>query len=341
MARIVLGLGTSHTPLLVLEGERWAERAAEDFESDRLITSDGRNVSYAALKAERGEPHAQEATEARFVELFQAAQVALDRLADELEAAQPDVVLIIGDDQDEMFGKDNMPAVAIYYGAHVVMHPRKKVTDPDWRTPVNKGYAMDAAHMFAGHPEFGEWLIRGLIARDVDVASARVVPEPEERGFGHAYGFIAKRLFRGRSIPMVPLLLNTYFPPSTPRPGRCYDIGQKLAEAIAEFPQDLKVCVIASGGLSHFVTDAELDRRVLNALLADDRDAMAAIPECALLSGSSEIRNWIMLGGIISGMKPVWCEYHPVYRTPSGTGIGLGFAAWHPASANSERNQEP
>jgi hypothetical protein len=56
-------------------------------------------------------------------------------------------------------------------------------------------------------------LIRGLIARDVDVGSARIVRDPETRGFGHAYGFIVDRLFRGRSIPMIPLLLNTYFPP--------------------------------------------------------------------------------------------------------------------------------
>jgi hypothetical protein len=342
MARVVLGLGTSHTPLLVLEAARWVERAEDDYVSDRLITSDGRSVNYATLKAERGEPYVADATIGNFVEQFDAAQRALDRLADEIEAASPDVVLIVGDDQDELFDKDNTPAFAIYYGQDVVMHPWQIASDtPNWRLPVTVGYKMDAAHVFPGHPALGEWLIRGLIARDVDVGSARIVRDPETRGFGHAYGFIVDRLFRGRSIPMVPLLLNTYFPPSTPRPGRCYDIGRKIAEAIAEFPEDLKVCVIASGGLSHFVTDAELDLGMLGALFADNRDALAEIPEAALLSGSSEIRNWIMVGGIVSGMKPVWRQYIPVYRTPSGTGIGLGFAAWHPIFDHSERTQEP
>ncbi len=333
MARVVLGLGLSHTPLLVLDPARWAERAQEDFTSKRLILSDGRNVSYDALIAERGEPYVKEATRENFARQHADAQTALNRLADEIEAAQPDVVLVVGDDQDELFDKDNTPAFAIYHGADVVMHPWQNLdAEPNWRIPVTVGYKMDAAHVFPGHPELGEWLIRGLISRDVDVGSARHVPEPEKRGFGHAYGFVVDRLFRGREIPLVPLLLNTYFPPSTPRPARCYDIGRKIAGAIADYPEDLKVCVIASGGLSHFVTDAKLDMQVIDGLFADNRQALADIPECAVLSGSSEIRNWIMVGGIVSGMKPAWYEYIPVYRTPAGTGVGLGFAAWHPAN---------
>jgi len=333
MARIVLGLGTSHTPLLALEGARWSERAADDLRNERLVTSDGRMISYATLKAERGEPYADQAVTERFVDLHATAQAALDRLADAIEAAAPDVVVVIGDDQDELFGKDNTPAVAIYYGDDVVMHPWQNLeAAPAWRIPVTKGYAMDAAHVFPGHAALGEALIYGLIARDVDIGSARIVPAPEVNGFGHAYGFVAERLFKGKRIPMVPVLLNTYFPPNTPRPGRCYDIGRAIADAIADYPEDLKVCVIASGGLSHFVTDAELDETVLEGLRTDDRATLAAIPERALLSGSSEIRNWIMLGGAVSGMALSWCDYHPVYRTPAGTGVGLGFAAWHPST---------
>ncbi len=333
MARIVLGLGLSHTPLLVLGPERWAERSEDDFVSKRLFFADGRNVSYDTIVAERGEPYMREATLENFTRQYDDAQAALDRLADEIEAAAPDVVLIVGDDQGELFAKDTMPAFAIYHGKDVVTHPWQNLdAEPNWRIPVTVGYMMDDAHVIPGHAELGEHLIRGLIARDVDVGMASAVPEPEKRGFGHAYGFVVDRLFRGREIPIVPLLLNTYFPPSTPRPARCYDIGLKIAEALAEYPDDLKVCVVASGGLSHFVTDADLDMRVIKGLFADDREVLAGIPESSLFSGSSEIRNWLMVGGIVSGMKPAWYEYFPVYRTPAGTGVGLGFAAWHPAN---------
>jgi hypothetical protein len=45
-------------------------------------------------------------------------------------------------------------------------------------------------------------------------------------------------------------------------------------------------------------------------------------------SGSSEIRNWIMVGGMVGALKPDFTEYIPVRRTPVGTGIGLGFMTW-------------
>ena len=330
MARIVLGAGTSHTPLLTLDGARWSERAADDLKNQRLVLSDGRTLSYQMLQAERGEPYAERARREHFIEQHRVAQVALDHLADAIEAAAPDVMIVIGDDQAELFGTDNMPAVAIYYGADVVMHPWPDLDqEPAWRIPVTDGYAMDAAHVFPGHPELAEYLVRRLIAAEIDVGVARSVPDPVRNGFGHAYGFIVKRLMRGRRIPMIPVLLNTYFPPNTPLPRRCYDIGRALRAAVESSPLDLKVCIIASGGLSHFVTDEVLDRRVLEALRLGDRSQLDTLPEHALLSGSSEIRNWIMLGGAIAGLKNTWCEYYPIYRTPAGTGVGLAFATWH------------
>ena len=38
--------------------------------------------------------------------------------------------------------------------------------------------------------------------------------EPDGGGYGHAYGFVIRRLFGGRSIPVVPVLLNTFYPPT-------------------------------------------------------------------------------------------------------------------------------
>lgn len=331
MAKIIFAAGTSHTPLLALQAERWGERAAEDMKNPALTLSDGRVMSYAEIEAERGTPYEKEATTESFVEINQACQQALDRLADEIEAANPDVVLIIGDDQDELFGKENIPALAMYYGDEVVMHPRQNVeTDPDWRIPVTRGYAMDEAHVFPGSPVFAEDLIRRLIDMGVDMGVAKSVPDPAAYGFGHAYGFVVQRLFRGKEIPIVPILLNTYFPPNTLIPSRCYDVGTRLRRAIEESEEDLRVAIIASGGLSHFVTDAPLDRMVLKALAEDDREALSSIPVEALLSGSSEIRNWIMLGGAVSGMNNDWSEYYPIYRTPVGTGVGVAFATWQP-----------
>jgi hypothetical protein len=85
---------------------------------------------------------------------------------------------------------------------------------------------------------------------------------------------------------------------------------------------------VASGGLSHFTVDEALDRGVVEALLKGDTAALSRVPVEALNSGSSEIRNWLVLGGAIAGRRNRWIEYQPLYRTPAGTGIGVGFGTW-------------
>ncbi|MGA8413909.1 MAG: extradiol ring-cleavage dioxygenase, partial [Xanthobacteraceae bacterium] len=316
-------------PMLTLEGKRWSERAADDMRNPSLNMSDGRFVSYEQLARENGAPYGSVATEERFLQVERASQRALDRLAGEIEASAPDVVVIVGDDQQELFSAANMPAVSIYYGERVVMHPFEiNERSPSWLGAVTKGYAMDAAHEFAGHPELALDLIRGLIERDVDVGVSARIDDPGKAGFGHAYGFIVERLFKGRAIPVVPVLLNTYYPPNQITARRCYDIGRALRASIEASVLNLRVAVAASGGLSHFVVDDVLDQGVLDALRAKDAQALREIPQAALNSGSSEIRNWIMVAALVEGLKLAWSEYHPVRRTPAGTGTGVAFASW-------------
>lgn len=329
MAEIVFGAGTSHTPLLAIPVESWIERAKADVANMELTLSDGQTLAYAALSKQRQDRYAGEVNPETFVRKSEACQAALDRLADSLEAANPDVVVIVGDDQEELFGSENLPVLSVFFGDTLVMH--SDYHDPNlapWRRPMRVNYFMDDYHRFPGHPDLALGIIRGLLDRDVDVASSAKVVDPEEAGFGHAYGFVIKRLFKGRTIPVVPLLLNTYYPPNVPSARRCFDIGRHVRAAIEAMPSNLRVAIIASGGLSHFVVEEELDARVLNGLKTDDAQSLRSIPDKALRSGSSEILNWILVGGAIHGMKPDWDEYIPLYRTPAGTGVGAAFAAW-------------
>jgi hypothetical protein len=329
MAQIVYALGASHSPMLTLEGKRWSERAEDDRRNPSLNASDGRFLSYDELAHETGAPYGDVATEARFLEIEAASQRVLDRIADELEAAAPDVMVIVGDDQQELFSSANMPAISIFYGDKIVMHPFE-ITErsPSWLGAVTKGYAMDAPHSFAGHPALALDLVRGLIARDVDIGVSAQVDDPAKAGFGHAYGFLIERLFKGRTIPVVPVLLNTYYPPNQLTARRCHDIGRAMRAAIEASSLPLKVAVAASGGLSHFIVDDLLDRRVLDALRVHDAATLRSVPQAALNSGSSEIRNWIMVAGMVEGLRHNWSEYFPARRTPAGTGTGIGFASW-------------
>ena len=228
-----------------------------------------------------------------------------------------------------------MPAISIYRGEEIVMKKwHITPTTPDYRKTVVKGYAMDDVHRFPAAPAFATELTERLIDRsvvdptEVGQILADRVEDPLKAGFGHAYGFPIRRLFRGKPIPVVPVMLNTYYPPNVPTPARCYDVGVALRQAVEASTGDFRVAIIASGGLSHFVVDEELDRKVLDAMCHGKGEVLRSLPTGALNAGSSEIRNWIMVAGAIAPMTNQWTEYQPLYRTPAGSGIGVAFGVW-------------
>lgn len=330
MAKIVLGIGSSHSPLLTFSADMWMERAGDDRKNAALTLSDGRTLDYDTLLAERGPVHEANSTEAELTRQAERTQVALDQLADAVAEARPDVVLIIGDDQEELYRPGDTPALAIWCGTELVMRPLGEIVKdpPKWMSSAIGGYAMETDNRFACDAAFALDLTERLMDEGVDLGVSSTIGDPKVAAFGHAYGFILRRLIRNPAIPVVPILLNTYYPPNVIRPKRCYDIGQRIAAAIKAMPSDTRVAVIASGGLSHFVTDEALDLKVLEALKAGDADAAVDIPMEALRAGSSEILCWLMAGGAFQHLDHVWSDYIPVYRTPAGTGIGLGFGIW-------------
>lgn len=335
MAQIVLGIGTSHSPLLAIEPALWAERAKDDLRKEELYLADGRVVPYAALAVEVQDRYAESATPDVFEKQAMQAQDALDGLAVAIDEARLDALVVVGDDQQELFSRAHMPAIAVYNGPEIVTHPKNEVAPnlPGWYREANKGYRMDAVHRYPSASGLADGLVDGLIEAGVDVAVASEVADPHAAGFGHAYGFVIDRLLGDHEIPMLPIMLNTYFPPNVPRPGRCYDIGEILGRVLRELPGDERVGILASGGLTHFAVDERLDRTVLAALESGDVDTLRSLPHLGLRSGNSEILNWVMTAGAVTGLEVTRSEYIPVHRTPAGTGIGLAFVVWQPAGA--------
>ncbi|MFH5824633.1 hypothetical protein [Georgenia sp. AZ-5] len=335
MAEIVMAVGTSHSPLLAIAPETWPDRAKDDLRKTELFLADGRVVSYDELNVEVGGRHADEATTEHFVEQAALAQAALDRLAAAIDEAELDALIVIGDDQQELFSDAHTPAIAVYNGDEIVTHPKNEVNPnlPAWYQEANRGYKMDTVHRYPGAPELANALIDGFIENGVDTAVASEVADPYTLGFGHAYGFVIDRLVGERQIPILPIMLNTYFPPNVPRPARCYDIGEIIARTIEALPTGQRVGVVASGGLTHFAVDEELDRKVLDALVAKDVDTLKALPHLGLRSGNSEILNWIMTAGAAKDLQADGYEYIPVRRTEAGTGIGMAFLIWQGANS--------
>ncbi len=146
----------------------------------------------------------------------------------------------------------------------------------------------------------------------------------------HAYGFVYRRIMRDTVVPQVPVFINTFYPPNQPRAERCFQFGRALGRAIATWPEDIKVGVIASGGLSHFVIDEGFDQQVLSAMQKGDSAALSSFPEGMFESGTSEIKNWIAVAGTMAeaGLAMKLVDYVPCYRSEAGTGSAMGFAHW-------------
>jgi hypothetical protein len=258
----------------------------------------------------------------------EATQAAIQHLGEVLAEEAPDVAVVIGDDQHEWFGPDNQPALCIYWGDSVDNLPPPLESVPPVRRLSYWGlYGDGASRTFPVDAALGRHLVESL-TRDFDFDVAQLRAQPRHGPFGHAWSFVHQRLMRDRIVPIVPVLLNTYYPPNQPTPRRCYQLGRAIRQAVERWPTDQRVAVVASGGLSHFFVDEELDRHVLDLLAKKDGDALGALPAAQLESGNSEIRNWIATAGATEHLAMRLVDYVPCYRSEAGSGVGMAFAVW-------------
>jgi len=317
MAKIVLGVGTSHSPQLSVRAKQWSLMREKDERDPRL--------DYQGLLKRAKAGIAEELTQDKMQERDDACQKAIARVGQLLEQSRPDVVVIFGDDQQEQFHDDNMPTFAIYHGASipVVRHTGRQA--PAWKAVEEAGWA-DTAKEYPNGSELADHLIRSLAANEFDITRCNRLRE--EIGVGHAFSFLYRRVCPGSSMPMVPIMVNTYYPPNQPTPRRCYALGKAVRRAIESWDGDRRVAVMASGGLSHTVIDEELDQITIDALTRQDREKLYRIPREKLRGGTSEILNWVALAGVMEESPMQLIDYVPTYRSPAGTGCGMGFGYW-------------
>ena len=306
MAQITLGIGSSHSPMLSTPYEAFAGLG----NLDRARLPD-----FAARARESATWIGRELTVEVTRSRHEATQAAIRQLGGVLAEEAPDAVVVIGDDQNEWFSPDNQPALCIYWGESVDNLPPPVESVPPLRRLSYWGLYGDGANRtFPVDTALGRHLVESLTHDfDFDVTHLRV--QPRHGPFGHA-------------IAHEPVLLNTYYPPNQPTPRRCYQLGRAIRQAIEGWPARKRVAVAASGGLSHFFVDEELDRHVLDLLVKKDGEALGALPAAQLESGNSEIRNWIATAGAVEHLAMRLVDYVPSYRSEAGSGVGMAFAVW-------------
>ena len=143
-------------------------------------------------------------------------------------ASGVDVLVIIGDDQRELFKDAFRPAIAIYYGETIRNAAAPAEPTADWYLQDQRKRMEEGRDRhYPCHPALARHLIEGLVTRDFDITAMEALTG--EQFEGHAYSFIHRRFMPKRPIPIVPVILNTYYPPNQPSPRRCFDLGAPSA----------------------------------------------------------------------------------------------------------------
>jgi hypothetical protein len=328
MARLVAAFGSSHSIMLVCQREDWQHGfRTVDPKNPHYYDRAGERVTYEQLLERAPREAGSMVTADKMGQRYDEAEAAMDELRERIRAARLDVLIVVGDDQTELFRTTNNPAFAIYYGETIRNAKRETSPNESWYARARTmRQEPDADAHYPVKAEMARWMIRELCERDFDIAAM----DGLERGQyeGHAFSFIHRRYLQGLDLRVIPVIVNTFDPPNQPTPRRCIQLGAALRDLIASYPEDLRVGVLASGGLSHFVVDEELDNGIIEAIRRKDSAALAALDPRQLQAGSSEIRNWIIAAEAVKSLDLEWVSYTPGYRSPALTGTGLCFAAW-------------
>jgi len=303
MADIIGCMAMSHAPQLLTPSDKWSDlpaRAKGPFNPKPGIE--------AELTPENMQAYADRCN------------TAIGALRERLKAWAPDTIVITGDDQHENILDDNMPPFTMFIEEEVNATRKYRYFGTSARDQITR-YKVNAA--------LANEMLTGLMDRGFDPSWSRETRY--EGGLGHAFGRVLEFLTPDADIPIVPLMVNTYYPPA-PSARRCVALGEALGAAISASSKAGRVAIIGSGGLSHTKIDEKLDQEFITALKTRDLDYMASMPNETLVAGTSEIRNWIIAAAAAKAGGTM-VDYVPCYRNPDGVGCAMGFAYWENKAA--------
>ena len=298
----VLGLGCTHAPMILNPAEQWVNVRKNIYGSNPNYQAPAKMVE--ELGDDNGASH-DKVNQQKIVAAFSV-------LRDKLNAWNPDLVIIVGDDQAENFRRDNLPTFCLYTGSEVDGYPfhRPGGKINIWDKP------QDTKYSFKTPADFSRAMVAHLIGEGFDLSSATEL-KGWEWGLPHAHINPLMFLNQDGRLPVLPLFVNCYgeeagdgYPPR-PTAKRCYELGQAMRRFMDTRSE--RVAIVASSSWSHsFLThkfnlcqfDEEFDRRTLGWLKEGKGSKVAELtPEEIQQSGDHEFLNWIITLGVV-GDRP-------------------------------------
>jgi len=114
VARIVMGIGSSHSPQLSTASEGWLARGENDKRHKQLVGIDGQVTDFEGLMEKADVDRiAKEITPEKMLDRHERNQKSIAKLSKTLYEANLDILVMLGDDQQEYLLDDNMPGICV------------------------------------------------------------------------------------------------------------------------------------------------------------------------------------------------------------------------------------
>lgn len=236
-----------------------------------------------------------------------------EELGRRIAAARPDALIVVSPDHWSNFFLDHVPSVCIGVGetndgppeAWMKAFPHREIP----------GHAKLALHL-AG-----------------EAMKAGFEPSVSHRlKLDHGVCIPLWRMALAPLPRIVPMLVNSIEPP-LPSLARCLAWGRQIAHAVRSFPENLRIALLATGGLSHSIGEPtmgaiyeDFDRETIRLFSSSEPELVSYLEKNLPThgNGSEEVRNWLVAHGAAGGRGFELVDYLPVPKVI----VGCGFAAW-------------
>lgn len=232
-------------------------------------------------------------------------------MGDEMRAARPDAIVLVGAEHFANFFMNNMPAYAIGMGEEY----EGPIEDPNW-LGIEKT-------RIPGNADLGKRIVTDVM-QTVDVAFA------EEWKFDHGLIVPLHFLTPKFDLDVIPVNINCQGPPLTPL-HRAWTFGEALRRAADMLPE--RIAIVATGGISHWPATPDSgkineawDREFMAQWCHNDKAALLAYNDADIYrdagQGGFEIRTFITLAAAAGGRGTVrHLQPIPIFSVSATIGV--------------------
>jgi len=229
-----------------------------------------------------------------------------------IEEVKPDVCIVVFNDHATAFSMDIVPTFALGCAAEF--------------PPADEGWGPRPVPVVKGHPKLAAHIAQSVILDEFDLT---VVNKME---VDHGLTVPLNLMFGSPKewpCPIIPLAVNVVlFPPPTGK--RCFDLGAAIRRAVESYPEDLKVVIFGTGGMSHQISgpragliNPEFDKAFLDGL-ANDPQKIVKLRHVEYMREAGaegvEMVMWLVMRGALDEKVK---EVYRFYTVPaSNTAVG-------------------